>query len=237
MSIAKWGDARANIEAVKRRVERRRVARHMMLGGNRTEADVSGDGNPNVPNVVDANVDPDAEAEEAEARAEIDAEKRAYRAAFDQLRDAKREIDHLHARLERSREKLRVDFEQWYAGEVRRLRSGGFAGDSATSYASSERSGDGDGGDGDGGDGDGGDGDGGAVENASYAASSNGKIAEKNATMTTTTTTRIATGVMPPTPPARVPAPTGNARADADIRAFYAAREKLLAARGLAGVA
>ena len=232
--------ARANIEAVKRRVERRRVARHMMLGGNRTEADVSGDGNPNVPNVpnvVDANVDPDAEAEEAEARAEIDAEKRAYRAAFDQLRDAKREIDHLHARLERSREKLRVDFEQWYAGEVRRLRSGGFAGDSATSYASSERSGDGDGGGGDGGDGDGGDGDGGAVENASYAASSNGKIAEKNATMTTTTTTRIVTGVMPPTPPARVPAPTGNARADADIRAFYAAREKLLAARGLAGVA
>ena len=113
-------DARANIEAVKRRVERRRVARHTMLGGNRTEADVSGDGNPNVPNVpnvVDANVDPDAEAEEAEARAEIDAEKRAYRAAFDQLRDAKREIDHLHARLERSREKLRVDFEQWYAGE------------------------------------------------------------------------------------------------------------------------
>ena len=43
----------------------------MMLGGNRTEADVSGDVDPNVPNVpnvVDANVDPDAEAEEAEAR-------------------------------------------------------------------------------------------------------------------------------------------------------------------------
>ena len=225
--------ARANIEAVKRRVERRRVARKMMVGGYRTQADV---GDPN----ADPDADPEAEeeeAEEAEARAAIDAEKRAYRAAFDELRDAKREIDHLQARLERSREKLRVDFERWYAGEARRLRAGGFAGDSATSCASSERSGDGDGdGDGDGvgvgvgvGVGDV------AISTAKAkaaratvaysvsAAYSNGGIAETNATTTTAS--------------ARVPALTGNARADADIRAFYAAREKLLAARGLSGVA
>lgn len=228
--------ARANIEAVKRRVERRRVARNMMVGGYRTRADVG-----------DPNADPDAEAEEAEARAAIDAEKRAYRAAFDELRDAKREIDHLQARLERSREKLRVDFERWYAGEARRLRGGGFAGDSATSYASSERSGDGDG-DGIGGGGGGG-GHLGDVANAKAkamakvaratvaysvsAAYSNGGIAETNAT----TTGRIATGGTATTASARVPALTGNAQADADIRAFYAAREKLLAARGLSGVA
>jgi hypothetical protein len=40
-------------------------------------------------------------------------EKKRYKDAFNQLRDLKKEIEHLHLLLEQSRTRLQKDFEQW----------------------------------------------------------------------------------------------------------------------------
>ena len=86
--------SRERIVAGKAAIERRRVARMM------TET------------TTGAAVDDGDDAEEAALRRATDAEKAAYRARFEDLRAAKREIDHLQARLERSKARLRADFER-----------------------------------------------------------------------------------------------------------------------------
>ena len=86
--------SRERIVAGKAAIERRRVARMM------TET------------TTGAVVDDGDDAEEAALRRATDAEKAAYRARFEDLRAAKREIDHLQARLERSKARLRADFER-----------------------------------------------------------------------------------------------------------------------------
>ena len=57
----------------------------------------------------------EAEAEEAEARAEMEAEKGRYKESFEQLRNLKKDIEHLQQLLEQSRHKLQGDFEKWCA--------------------------------------------------------------------------------------------------------------------------
>jgi kinesin family protein 6/9 len=89
--------SRERIVAGKAAIERRRVARMMTTETTTTGA---------------APVDDGDDAEEAALRRATDAEKAAYRARFEDLRAAKREIDHLQARLERSKARLRADFER-----------------------------------------------------------------------------------------------------------------------------
>lgn len=55
-----------------------------------------------------------ADAEEQAAVAAIEREKAAYRQAYDQLREAKAEIDGMQAALERSRDRLQADFRAWF---------------------------------------------------------------------------------------------------------------------------
>lgn len=54
-------------------------------------------------------------------------EKESYKASFDQLRNAKREIEHLHMLLEQSRVRLARDFEQWMGFMGRQAAASGAA--------------------------------------------------------------------------------------------------------------
>ncbi|KAG2448578.1 hypothetical protein HYH02_006469 [Chlamydomonas schloesseri] len=55
----------------------------------------------------------DDDPEESRCKELMEQEKARYRDAFNQLRDLKKEIEHLHLLLEQSRTRLQRDFEQW----------------------------------------------------------------------------------------------------------------------------
>ena len=202
--------SRERIVAGKAAIERRRVARMM------TET------------TTGAAVDDGDDAEEAALRRATDAEKAAYRARFEDLRAAKREIDHLQARLERSKARLRADFERAEGMNPSPPPPAAFArSDAARSpdenaapreallfekktpngarVGGFEPTSGGSGGS--------------AVEDPPRGGGSSDVYYSSAAAAAGDAGTRLT----PPT--------TGNAQADADIAAFYAARETLLRSR------
>ncbi|KAG0566512.1 hypothetical protein KC19_7G069000 [Ceratodon purpureus] len=58
--------------------------------------------------------------EEDELLCSIDAEKRAYKEGFGQLRDTKKEIEHLHKLLEQNQAQLQADFEVHWSAKIAR---------------------------------------------------------------------------------------------------------------------
>ncbi|KAF5843229.1 P-loop containing nucleoside triphosphate hydrolase protein [Dunaliella salina] len=91
--------SKTRISELKALIEQRRIQRAVAAG------DLSGGGG----DAEGAEDDP----EEARCRAHIEREKGKYKDAFDQLREHKKEIEHLHMLLEQSRLRLQRDFEQW----------------------------------------------------------------------------------------------------------------------------
>jgi kinesin family protein 6/9 len=90
------------INGLKARIEQRRMQRGVQgVTGGAAEPE--------------AEATAEAEAEEAEARAEMEAEKGRYKESFEQLRNLKKDIEHLQQLLEQSRHKLQSDFEKWCA--------------------------------------------------------------------------------------------------------------------------
>mmetsp|Transcript_31029 Transcript_31029/g.80829 ORF Transcript_31029/g.80829 Transcript_31029/m.80829 type:complete len:928 (+) Transcript_31029:376-3159(+) len=96
---ASVNESKTRISELKALIEQRRIQRAVAAG------DLSGGGGA----AEDAGDDP----EEARCRAHIEREKGKYKDAFDQLREHKKEIEHLHMLLEQSRLRLQRDFEQW----------------------------------------------------------------------------------------------------------------------------
>ena len=260
--------ARGKINQLKATIEQRRVAQSMAEEEGRS---------------IDEFI-----AEEERAKLAIDREKADYRDAFNELRDLKKEIEHLQLMLEQSRKRLQTDFEQWLllmlkqqsqnsggggggggggvpsaAAEARAAaaerrqreaaaaaaRVGGAAavaaaaGSSPVSAArggSSVANGGGGGGWQPGGPprtinawGDSGGGSGGNGGEEDVTSPSRSTAYYQQATAKAAAhSSPIAAGSMGGGGGGK-PALTGNAQADADIQAFYAAREKLLKARGV----
>jgi kinesin family protein 6/9 len=138
----------------------------------------------------------DADADEERLVAAIDAERAAHRRAFDELRDAKREIESLQKMTNQAGARLANDFERWFELLAERHRElGGDYSPPASPI-------------------------GGAIEPESTADPSPLRDA------TNSPKGRNVSA------PSQTGAPTtGNARADADIKAFYEARERLLRMR------
>lgn len=201
--------ARNRINELKATIEQRRVQRGVQAVAE------GGDGA--------AAADP----EEERCKALIEKEKNAYHNPFNRLRDLKKEIEHLQMLLEQSRKRLTQDFEQWLTLMLRQQQQQqggagpaspappqrpaalGLPGGGVThSVAAGPRQ--------------------------AWGAGDAGARAPPVHTV----------GALPhgsPQQPTRSgaggPLMTGDAAADADILAFYEAREKLLAGRGAAAAA
>ena len=233
--------ARAKINQLKATIEQRRVAQSM----------AEQEGRP-----IDEFV-----AEEERCKLAIDREKGDYRDAFNELRDLKKEIEHLQMLLEQSRKRLQTDFEQWLLLMLKQQANGGGVGAGPGGARSTQHSA-------------------AAAQRAEAAerrrreaADAASRVAAASANHATNgmDSSHVAATWQPGDPPRTMnawgggddgtderspsrstayyqqaaevvvhsplagrPALTGNAQADADIQAFYAAREKLLKARGVA---
>ena len=132
----------------------------------------------------------------------IDAERAAHRRAFDELRDAKREIDSLQKMTTQAGARLANDFERWFELLAERHRELGSDDSPPASPI------------------------GGAIEPESAADLSPAPTTSPLRDATNSPKGRNVSA------PSQTGAPTtGNARADADIKAFYEARERLLRMR------
>jgi len=167
--------------------------------------------------------------EEEKAKGAIEKEKVSYRDSFNQLRDMKKEIEHLQMLLEQSRTKLQADFEKWLESMIRQRVS-----NEAASVSNSQSS------------------------SSSNIQSPVGKhtsakgihpptinIGEHDVHQSkpaprqawsenpgvVTVRSNSNSNVQGINSTSRPPMMTGNPDADADIAAFYEAREKLLKAR------
>mmetsp|Transcript_2784 Transcript_2784/g.9791 ORF Transcript_2784/g.9791 Transcript_2784/m.9791 type:complete len:822 (+) Transcript_2784:575-3040(+) len=163
---------------------------------------------------VSAEQESGADPQEERARAEIESEKSSYRESFDRLRALKKEIEHLQLLLEQSRKRLTADFEEWLKASLRQ-------------QANAHRQ----------------------PEPAALSPATN-HPRPPAASHSTGRAPRQAWGedhvvpqrVQPPVQTLQLPSPqrpnapplTGDPSADADIQAFYAAREKLLQSRAAA---
>lgn len=198
---------RARINAAKSSIEamRRQAAAQAAAAGGEAPAEMS--------------------PQEQTAREEIEHEKAAYKEKYQRLRELKAEIDHLHKLLEQSRLKMQTDFESWMRAMTRqrtghaaegRIKAGSRPSSAAQRPAQRQL----------------------AYEPGGAALDSGAAPAGRGAH--DPGPPRQAWGAEPvssggeradaPRSPARA-IKTGNAQADADIEAFYAARDKLLKAR------
>lgn len=140
----------------------------------------------------------DVDGDEERLVTAIDAERAAYRAAFDELRDAKREIETMQKLAEQSSERLANDFTRWFDLLVE--RHGTLGGDSPPGSPTVRAS----------------------SPVFSAAAPSMSPLGDA----TNSPKVKLNDGPSPKGAPS-----TGNAQADADIQAFYEARERLLRMR------
>lgn len=144
----------------------------------------------------------DADDDEKRLVVAIDAERAAHRRAFDELRDAKREIDSLQKMTTQAGARLANDFERWFELLAERHRELG--GDDSPPASPIGK----------------------AIEPESAADLSPAPTMSPLRDATNSPKGRNVSA------PSQTGAPTtGNARADADIKAFYEARERLLRMR------
>uniref|UniRef100_W5NKR9 Kinesin-like protein n=1 Tax=Lepisosteus oculatus TaxID=7918 RepID=W5NKR9_LEPOC len=100
--------ARGRVNELKAQLEQRRTRRaaHGVTGGTADPAET----------------DP----VEEQLRAQIEEEKKNYKATFGRLKALKTEIEHLQLLLERAKVKLQKDFEEWWSEEAYRLQVSGW---------------------------------------------------------------------------------------------------------------
>lgn len=141
------------------------------------------------------------DATEEDLKRQLEQEKSSYRESFNSLRDLKAEIEHLQKLLEGSRKKLQADFEEWLKMVVRQQQEMGVLEKREGALMPTEQS----------------------SPSKKGTSASMGSVNSNDRSIVSSNGQRGGASQLVHHPPS-----TGDDKADAEIRAFYQAREKVV---------